>query len=185
MKIDKIKGTAMAVCGNDIDTDRILPARYMKALTFQGVEEHLFEDERERFASEGRLHPVSDRRFKDARILFVNDNFGCGSSREHAPQSLFRRGFRAIVGQSFGEIFAGNCASIGLVTAVLDGESVRRLQKECTENPAAEFTLDLGASVLSPGGLSFSMPEALRRRYLNGTWDSLAWLLQEEMLPIR
>ncbi len=185
MRIKEIKGRAMAVRGNDIDTDRILPARYMKALTFQGVEEHLFENERSQFAEHGRLHPVSDPRFKHARILFANDNFGCGSSREHAPQSLMRRGIRAIVGQSFGEIFAGNCAAIGLVTAVLDRESVERLQSECERDPALVFTLDLESAVLSPGGFTAAMPEGLRRRYLNGTWDSLSWLLQGEMFPMR
>jgi 3-isopropylmalate/(R)-2-methylmalate dehydratase small subunit len=185
MKIREIKGRGMAIRGNDIDTDRILPARHMKSLTFQGIEAHLFEDERRVFADHGRMHPVADPRFQDASILFVNDNFGCGSSREHAPQSLMRRGIRAIVGPSFGEIFAGNCAAIGLVTAVLDGASVERLQTECESHPEKEFVLDLEARLLLPGRISLSMPEGLRRRYLNGTWDSLTWLLQGDMLPMR
>lgn len=176
MRIEQIKGRAISIRGGDIDTDRILPAKYMKALTFKDVEKHLFEAERARFGSEGRVHPLDDPRFRGAKILFVNENFGCGSSREHAPQSLKRHGIEAVVGQSFGEIFAGNCATIGLVTAVADAATIAACQASCEENPSLEFNLDLAGLKLAPGDFKVGMPEGIRQRFLQGSWDSLAWL---------
>lgn len=180
MKIEQIKGRGLSLRGSDIDTDRILSAKYMKALTFAGVENHLFEAERATFAAEGRVHPLDDPRFQDASILFVNENFGCGSSREHAPQSLKRRGIRAIVGQSFGEIFAGNCAAIGLVTVTAESAAIEVCQALCEVRPNEEFVLDLVNLRLRPGACDVRMAEGVRGRLLRGSADSLAWLLESK-----
>src|SRR5437870_13433395 len=116
-KIIQVVGRAIAVRGNDIDTDRIIPARYLKEITFTRMGEYPFFDERFDSSGKRKLHPFNDPRFKGASILFVNKNFGCGSSREHAPQALYRCGIKAIVGESFAAVFAGNCVMMGLPAA--------------------------------------------------------------------
>src|SRR3954468_14662326 len=113
-KISQVAGRALPVPGDNIDTDRIIPARFLKSITFEGLEDHLFEDDRRQLEAEGQVHPVADPKYAGAAIFLVNANFGCGSSREHAPQAIRRGGVRAIVGQSFSEIFFGNSVALGM-----------------------------------------------------------------------
>ena len=142
-KITQIEGKAVVVEGNDIDTDRIIPARYLKEITFTNMGKYPFYDER--FDAEGKPkgHPFDLPQFQGANILFVNQNFGCGSSREHAPQSLMRWGVRAIVGESFAEIFAGNCTMLGIPTATVSQAEMQKLQALVKEKPQTKFLLDL------------------------------------------
>ncbi len=174
--ITNVSGTGMPVRGNDIDTDRIIPARYLRAVTFDGLGEHAFEDDRKQAAG---AHPFDDPRFADAAILLVNNNFGSGSSREHAPQALQRWGIRAVVGQSFGEIFFGNSLTLGIPCVVLDEAEIGQLQDAADADPGAEISIDLKAGTVSAGDLSFSagMPEAVRESLISGRWDALGELL--------
>jgi 3-isopropylmalate/(R)-2-methylmalate dehydratase small subunit len=179
-KITQIEGTAVPVEGNDIDTDRIIPARYLKEITFTNMGKYPFYDER--FDAEGKPkgHPFDLPQFQGAHILFVNQNFGCGSSREHAPQSLMRWGVRAVVGESFAEIFAGNCTMLGIPTATVTHEEMLKLQALAKEKPKTKFILDLDKKVLSSEGkehLKFDIHESKRNALVNGTWDSTSLLL--------
>ena len=177
--IVRVAGRGAPVPGADIDTDRIIPARYMKGVTFEGLGEHAFHDVRFD-AQGGRLeHPLNDSRFSGAAVLLVGRNFGCGSSREHAPQALMRFGFRAIVGESFAEIFAGNCAAIGLPAVTVSGDTAASLMRNAEERPETEIVVDLRAKTVSAGGrvLPLEMPESARRALVEGTWDTTALLL--------
>jgi 3-isopropylmalate/(R)-2-methylmalate dehydratase small subunit len=179
-EIREITGRAVAVRGNDIDTDRIIPARYMKELTFDSLGQYSFQDQRFD-ASGGRTdHPFNDPRYRGAKILLVNANFGCGSSREHAPQALMRWGIRAVVGESFAEIFAGNCSAIGVPTLKVSAEEIEQLMKRVEAEPATEFRIDLESRSLQAGDfrLTFSLPESQARVLLNGTWDTTSTLLE-------
>lgn len=177
--VTTIQGKAIAVVGDDIDTDRIIPARYLKEITFSKMGEYPFYDER--FAQDGtqKKHPFNDPRHGGACVLVANGNFGCGSSREHAPQSLVRWGIRAIVAESFAEIFAGNCVMLGTPAVTASKEDVGALQALCECEPDTEATLDLRTMTLTAGALSFgvSMPESRRNALVEGTWDSTALLL--------
>ena len=155
--IARIAGRGMPVRGDDIDTDRIIPARYLREITFDGLGPHAFEDERR--ALNG-AHPMDDPRFADAGVLVVNRNFGCGSSREHAPQALLRRGIRAIVGESFAEIFFGNCVAIGLPCVTMTPEHVESLQALLDEAPDTELTVDVEAERVATdhGGYPAAIP---------------------------
>ncbi len=179
-KITQIEGTAVPVEGNDIDTDRIIPARYLKEITFTNMGKYPFYDER--FDAEGKPkgHPFDLPQFQGAHILFVNQNFGCGSSREHAPQSLMRWGIRAIVGESFAEIFAGNCTMLGIPTATVAHGEMEQLMKLAKDKPHTKFLLDLEKKTLSSGGkehVKFEIHESKRNALVNGTWDSTSLLL--------
>ena len=177
--VTTISGKAIAIHGNDIDTDRIIPARYLKAITFSELGEYPFQDER--FEPDGtpRDHPFNRAASRDAKLLFVNENFGCGSSREHAPQCLRRWGIEAVVGVSFGEIFAGNCEMIGVPAVRAQPEDIARLQAAADADPSLEFTLDLGAMRLVGGNeaVGVEMPENRRRSLLEGHWDSTGILV--------
>ena len=178
--IREIAGRGVAVRGNDIDTDRIIPARYMKELTFDSLGQYSFYDQR--FDPEGKPldHPLNDPRFGGASILLVNKNFGCGSSREHAPQALMRWGIRAIVGESFAEIFAGNCTALGVPTLSVSHEQIEGLMRLVEAAPETEIRIDLSSRKLRAGDLeaSFLLPESQAKVFSSGTWDTTATLLE-------
>ena len=177
-KITQVSGTAVSVRGNDIDTDRIIPARYLKEITFVRMGEYPFYDER--FDSEGKQkpHPLNDPKYKGASILFVNKNFGCGSSREHAPQALFRFGISAIVGESFAAIFAGNCIMMGVPTITVTSGEIEELMKSVENAPQTPYKVDLEAKTLSYGErqIRFELQDSNQRALLSGFWDSTSIL---------
>ena len=172
-------GRAIPLPGNDIDTDRIIPARYLKAITFDGLGEAAFIDERAAEQAAGRTHPLDDARYAGGSILVVGRNFGCGSSREHAPQALQRYGIRALVGESFAEIFAGNCTVLGIPAVRAAAADVARLQELVGQLPETEVTVDLEAQMVTAGALqcAATLPEGARHAMVRGTWDSTTLLL--------
>ena len=173
----RVAGRALPLRGDDIDTDRIMPARFLKAVSFEGLEQHVFEDDR----AADRSHPFGDARYAGATILVVNKNFGCGSSREHAPQGLQRYGIRAIVGESFSEIFQGNAAMIGLPCFVADAESIDRLQRAVEQDAAVTVTADVASGHVSAGTLDIraTLPAAVREGFLSGRWNPTAMLMAD------
>jgi 3-isopropylmalate/(R)-2-methylmalate dehydratase small subunit len=173
--IAEISGRGLPLRGDDIDTDRIMPARFLRSISFEGLEAHVFEDDRRADPS----HPFNDSRWTGASILLVNANFGCGSSREHAPQGLLRAGFRAIVGESFSEIFLGNSAMIGMPCFVASRETVESLQTLVEATPGAALTADVAAGVVTAGALrvAAAVAPALRDAFLSGQWNPTAMLL--------
>ena len=179
-KIRQITGRAVAVRGNDIDTDRIIPARYMKELTFDSLGQYSFYDQRFDPSGKSTDHPFNDSRYHGASILLVNKNFGCGSSREHAPQALMRWGIRAIVGESFAEIFAGNCNAIGVPTVTVAADQIEQLMRKAEEEPGTLLHLDLESRTLQAADTSFSfqLPESQAKGLLSGTWDTTTILLE-------
>ena len=178
VKIVKISGTAVPMRGNEIDTDRIIPARYLKEVTFSRMGDYPFFDERYDSAGRKKDHPFNDPEYRGASVLFVNKNFGCGSSREHAPQALHRFGIKVIVGESFAAIFAGNCTMIGLPTVTVGGKEIQQLMKSVEENPRTEYTVDLDSKTLSYGDVTIAidLPETYRTALTAGSWDSTALL---------
>jgi 3-isopropylmalate/(R)-2-methylmalate dehydratase small subunit len=177
--ITDVAGTAVAVRGNDIDTDRIIPARYMKVVTFDGLGEFAFRDVR--YDEDGQMldHPFNRPEHAEATILLVNKNFGCGSSREHAPQALMRWGIRGIVGESFAEIFAGNCNALGIPAVRVSADAIEELMKLSETKPAEVVTIDLRRQIVAAGGQEYTteMPAAFREALVSGGWDSTAELL--------
>jgi 3-isopropylmalate/(R)-2-methylmalate dehydratase small subunit len=178
VKIIAISGTAVPIRGNDIDTDRIIPARYLKEPTFARMGDYPFFDERFDPSGKKKDHPLNDPKYRGASILFVNKNFGCGSSREHAPQALYRFGIKAIVGESFAAIFAGNCTMMGLPAVVVGAKEIDQLIKSVEGNPRTEYSVDLQSKTISYGNqkLRFDMPETYRTALTQGYWDSTALL---------
>jgi len=178
--IKSIVGSALPYQGNDVDTDRIIPARYLRSVTFDGLGEEVFKDER--FDDNGveREHPFNDQTYQGAKILFVNRNFGCGSSREHAPQAIMRFGIKAIVGESFGEIFAGNCISIGIPVFTASEKVMQDLQSQAQKQPDTVFELDIEALSVKFNGRSVAleMNSSVRTALLGGTWNTLDELMQ-------
>lgn len=184
--IQAVSATGVAIRGNEVDTDRIIPARYLRCVTFDGLGEFAFRDER--FAPSGapKKHPLNDPRFSGAGIMVANSNFGCGSSREHAPQALARwgSGIKAIIAESFADIFAGNCAAIGVVAVTASAADVARLQAGIEADPKAVVTIDLQSMTATLGNFSLpvSMPAAHRQKFLAGTWDTVAALMANKPL---
>ena len=175
--VARVTGRGLALRGDDIDTDRIMPARFLKAVSFEGLEHHLFEDDR---AADPR-HAFGDPRYAGASILIVNANFGCGSSREHAPQGLARAGFRAMIGRSFSEIFQGNSAMLGVPCFAAGGAEIERLQALVEATPEAMITVDVATGMITAGSLRVeaALPPALRDGFLSGQWNPTAMLLQD------
>ena len=179
-KITSITGRGLAVPGNDIDTDRIIPARFLKAITFDGLGEGLFFDARKAVAAVGQVHPLDDARFRGAKILISGANFGCGSSREHAPQAIQKSGFRAVVAESYAEIFFGNSTTIGLACVSADRADIARLTVAVEANPALDVTVDLVAQELRFGGQTarLTMRDSARDALIHGRWDPIGELLE-------
>src|ERR1051326_1159640 len=177
-KITRVAGRAIVVRGNDIDTDRIIPARYLKEATFARMGDYPFFDERFEAAGKLKPHPFNDPKFKGASVLFVNKTFGCGSSREHAPQALYRFGIHAVVGESFAAIFAGNCVMIGMPTVTVGEREIEELMRLADSKPETSFALDIQAKKLSYDGKSFAVdiPETYRKALVEGSWDSTGML---------
>lgn len=178
VKIVKITGTAVPMRGNDIDTDRIIPARYLKEVTFARMGEYPFFDERYSADGKKKDHPFNDPEYRGASVLFVNKNFGCGSSREHAPQALNRFGIKVIVGESFAAIFAGNCTMMGVPTVTVGEKDIQQLMKSVEENPKTEYAINLESKTLVYGDvkIAIDLPETYRTALITGSWDSTALL---------
>ena len=174
-----LSGAGLVLAGDDIDTDRIMPARFLRAITFEGIEAHVFEDDRRALAARGETHPFDDPARRHARILLVGSNFGCGSSREHAPQAIARWGIRAVVGESFAEIFFGNAVAIGLPCVSMGADDLARL-RGAAEDPAVVLSIDLPKRQVSCAGLTVAleMPESGRQALISGEWDATSLLLQ-------
>jgi 3-isopropylmalate/(R)-2-methylmalate dehydratase small subunit len=173
--VTPVRGRALPLRGDDIDTDRIIPARFLRTVTFEGLGRHLFEDDRR-----AGPHPLDDPRFSGASLLLVNANFGCGSSREHAPQSIQRWGIRAIVGESFAEIFFGNSTMIGMPCVTAAPADLRALMDRVEARPDLEIRLDIAAGVCEADGFScpVSLPAKVRDALLTGAWDTTGMLLE-------
>jgi 3-isopropylmalate/(R)-2-methylmalate dehydratase small subunit len=186
IKIVKVEGSAVPMRGNDIDTDRIIPARYLKEVSFARMGEYPFYDERFDAAGRKKDHPFNDPEYKGAAILFVNKNFGCGSSREHAPQALHRFGIKAIVGESFAAIFAGNCTMMGVPTVTVGASQIEQLMKSVEESPRTQYTVDLESKTISYGDtkIAIDLPETYRTALTAGSWDSTA-LLRANLEQVR
>ena len=176
-RITALSGRAVAVRGDDIDTDRIMPARFLRAVSFDGLERHLFADDRAA-ADPAGSHPLDAPEAQGATILVVNRNFGCGSSREHAPQAIARRGIRAIVGESFAEIFFSNATALGMPCVSAGHDAVAALMATIAQETGATVTVDLAAMTVGEGGRSWTcgMPASAREAFLAGTWAATALL---------
>jgi len=174
--VEYVSGTGIPVRGNDIDTDQIIPARYLKAITFDGLGEFAFYDLRFDDDGEEKDHPFNEEQYRDANVLAVNANFGCGSSREHAPQALMRWGIDAIVGESFAEIFAGNCLALGIPTVTADHETIRELQDYVEKYPDAEIEVDVAAETVryDDRTVEVVVDDAQRKALVDGIWDTTA-----------
>jgi len=179
-KITQVSGTAVHVPGSDIDTDRIIPARFMKCVTFDGLGQYAFYDVRFDDDSRSRGHPLDDPRFHGASILLTGTNFGCGSSREHAPQALYRFGFRAIIAQSFAEIFFGNCTTLGIPCVIATAEDIAKLADAVVADPALEVIVDVADRRVTFGNYSFTvtLPPTAHEALTSGKWDPIAELLE-------
>lgn len=180
-RISNVTGTAVYVPGDDIDTDRIIPARYLRCVTFDGLGEHLFRDVR--YGPEGEFHgrhPIDQPERKGATILISNSNFGCGSSREHAPQAIYRWGFRAVIAESFAEIFFGNSTTLGMPCVTLSAEDLAALAAAVEADATLRVEIDLEALKVTAGALSFDagLEESARKALLEGRWDPIADLLE-------
>lgn len=180
-KITQVTGRGVYVPGDDIDTDRIIPARFMKCVTFDGLGEFAFADAKAAEKAAGRLHPLDDSRFHGATFLISGSNFGCGSSREHAPQALYRYGFRAIIAESFAEIFFGNSTTLGIPCVKMSKEDISALGALIEKTPSSLITLDLTEQKVTVDDIDFcaqfSIPGHAREPLMNGRWDSIADLV--------
>jgi len=181
VQIRQASGRPIPLRGNDIDTDRIIPARYLKAVTFDGLGHAAFFDERFDAQGNSKGHILDDPRFqaKGARVAIVNKNFGCGSSREHAPQSLLRWGIKALIGESFADIFFGNCVALGMPCVTASEETVAAVMEAVERDPAHDLVIDLEALTATYLGRTYAvdLPAGVRNQFLQGTWDGTRVLL--------
>jgi 3-isopropylmalate/(R)-2-methylmalate dehydratase small subunit len=175
-RVQTISGRALPLRGHDIDTDRIIPARYLRAISFDGLEQHVFADDRSDPA-----HPFNAPHYQRAKVLLVNRNFGCGSSREHAPQALQRWGIQAIVGEGYSEIFFGNSVTIGLPCLTVSHDDVEQLMKRVEEDPTILVTVDVERLRVSAGSVDVTatMPQAAHEALTTGLWDGTGLLLAD------
>lgn len=173
-QISQLTGRGVPVRGNDIDTDRIIPARYLRCVTFAGLGAHAFEDDKS-----DPKHSFNQEKYRGATILIANKNFGCGSSREHAPQALKDWGIKGIIGESFAEIFFGNCTTLGIPCVVVSAADADALQREVEANPNALVTINLAQSVVAIDDELYpcQMPQGPKQQLLDGSWDALGELL--------
>ena len=177
-QVKSISGRAVPLVGNDIDTDRIIPARFLRCVTFDGLGAQVFADDR---AQTNGQHAFDQAQYQGANLLVVNRNFGCGSSREHAPQAITKWGIQALVGESFAEIFFGNCVAMGIPCVTADPADVQKLQAAIAANPQAPVTLDLEAMQVSTADFSIPvmMGEGSRNMFISGTWDACGQLVAQ------
>ena len=177
-QVRAVSGRGLPLVGNDIDTDRIIPARFLRAVTFDGLGEQVFADDRKQLAD----HPFNQSRYQEAKVLVVNRNFGCGSSREHAPQAIARWGINVLIGESFAEIFFGNCVAMGVPCLTATSEDVTALQQAITTDPTAELAIDLNEMKATVGSISVpvTMGDGPRQMFLNGTWDACGQLVAQQ-----
>jgi 3-isopropylmalate/(R)-2-methylmalate dehydratase small subunit len=184
--IESVSGTGIPVRGNDIDTDQVIPARFMKVVTFDGLGEFAFFDQRFDSEDNEKDHPFNEDRFREANVLVVNSNFGCGSSREHAPQALQRWGIDAVVGESFAEIFAGNCLALGIPTVTASTEEIGALQAYVNENPEGEISIDVERELVTYGSddnetaINADVADAQHKALVEGVWDTTALMKANE-----
>jgi 3-isopropylmalate/(R)-2-methylmalate dehydratase small subunit len=178
----KIEGRGIPLPGDDIDTDQVIPARYLREITFEALGKYAFFDLRYDESGKQKPHPLNDPRFQGGTVLIVGSNFGCGSSREHAPQSLMRMGIKAFIGESFAEIFSGNCTALGLPAVRVSHEDAQAIAGMVTADPRAAVSIDLDAASITVSGrrFPFTMPDSDRRSLLTGEWDTTAVLLGNE-----
>mgnify|MGYP003670868316 FL=1 len=180
--VTQVSGTGVFVPGADIDTDRIIPARFMKCVTFDGLGEYAFYDVR--YDKDGNKigHPLDDPKHEGASILLSGPNFGCGSSREHAPQALYRFGFRAVIAESFAEIFFGNCTTLGIPCVCATAEDIQTLAKAVEADPKIEIKVDIDAQRVFFGDQNFTVaiPDTARDALISGKWDPIAELLENK-----
>jgi len=179
-QIKSVNGTCVVIAGDDIDTDRIIPARYMKCVTFDGLGEYLFHDVRFDETGRPKAHPLNDSKYKDATILIGGRNFGCGSSREHAPQAVYRYGFRAIIAESFAEIFFGNATTLGIPCVTATRSELNGIRERIAGHPKQEMRIDLALQTATFGDDVFqvSLRPSARDALLNGRWDAIGELLE-------
>lgn len=181
VKIRQVSGRPIPLRGNDVDTDRIIPARYLKAVTFDGLGQAAFYDERFDAQGNSKGHILDDPRFqaKGTRIAIVNKNFGCGSSREHAPQAMLRWGVKALIGESFADIFFGNCVALGMPCVTASEQDIAALMAAVEADPAHDLTIDLAERTATYRNTTYRavMPDGTRSQLLDGTWDGTRVLL--------
>ena len=181
-KITEVKGRGVYVAGNEIDTDRIIPARFMKCVTFAGLGEYLFYDVRKNEDGSDKEHPLNDERFAKATILLSGENFGCGSSREHAPQALYRYGFRGLIAESYAEIFFGNCTTLGIPCFCATKEDIQVVTAAIEADPSIEVNLDVANERILFGDQSVTavVRDSARTALCEGKWDMIGELREVE-----
>ena len=177
MKIIKLNGLGIPLEGNDIDTDRIIPARFMRTTTFENLADNVFKDDRNY-----KNHSFNLNKYEKASILITNKNFGCGSSREHAPQALMRWGIKGLIGESFADIFLNNCIGLGLPCVTLDYDEIKYLIKTVQSNPKTNILIDLveGNVKFDNNVFKLVINESFKKQLIQGTWDTLSLMLENE-----
>ena len=181
-KINLVLGSGISLRGDEIDTDRIIPARFLKCISFSGIEKNVFCDDRQQLKDEGSVHSFDQEYFQQANILVANKNFGCGSSREHAPQALLRWGIEIVLAEGFSEIFLANSVAIGMPCIVLKQKEIEHIQGIVEQNPSSSMSVDLEKKELKIAEklFSFNLDNSVQKSFLGGTWDSTSTLLKNK-----